>query len=183
MSPLTTDQHTTIARIQAVIRDVPDFPKPGILFKDITPVFQHPDILRLTLDAMTDMLTGVTVDVIAGIESRGFLFGVPIAERLKVPFVPIRKRGKLPAKVLQQQYDLEYGTDCIELHADALTPGQSVVIVDDLLATGGTAAAAAMLVQQTQAIVTANLFMVELNSLQGRNRLTAHSLSLIQIAD
>ena len=180
---MTTASLETLDRIKAAIRDVPDFPKPGIMFKDITPVFQKPELLTLTLDNMAAMLLEIQVDAIAGIESRGFLFGVPLAQRLQVPFIPIRKRGKLPAKVVQQHYDLEYGTDCIEMHADAVLPGQHVVIVDDLLATGGTAAAAGLLLQQVGAIVSANLFMVELAFLNGKAKLTSPCLSLITIED
>jgi adenine phosphoribosyltransferase len=181
MTTLVTDDVKT--RIMRVLRDVPDFPKPGILFKDITPLFQHPDVLALALDSMAQLLANTPVDAIAGIESRGFLFGVPLAQRLQLPFVPIRKKGKLPASVVQQSYDLEYGTDTIEMHADALTPGQRVVIVDDLLATGGTAQAAGLLVGQLGATVSANLFLIELDFLQGRQKLQGPVLSLLNVAD
>jgi adenine phosphoribosyltransferase len=173
----------TLTTILSAIRDVPDFPKPGILFKDITPIFQQPDILNLTLDSMIQLLGNTRIDTIAGIESRGFLFGVPLAQRLNLPFVPIRKKGKLPAKVVQQCYDLEYGTDCIELHADAIPAGHHVLVVDDLLATGGTARAAEQLIAQVNAHVSAHLFMVELGALAGRQQLSAPCLSLLNIAD
>ena len=133
-------------RIEDYIIAVPDFPKPGVLFRDITGILSDPDGLKLTLDAFYKTLENVNFDVVVGLEARGFLFGVPIAEHFHKPFVPERKKGKLPRETVEITYNLEYGTACMEVHKDAIKPGQRVVIVDDLLATGGTAKAAAHLV-------------------------------------
>ena len=132
-------------RIEDYIIAVPDFPKPGVLFRDITGILSDPDGLKLTLDAFYKTLENVNFDVVVGLEARGFLFGVPIAEHFHKPFVPERKKGKLPRETVEITYNLEYGTACMEVHKDAIKPGQRVVIVDDLLATGGTAKAAAHL--------------------------------------
>ncbi|HOS93259.1 MAG TPA: adenine phosphoribosyltransferase [Armatimonadota bacterium] len=155
------------------IRSVPDFPAPGILFRDITPVLGAPELLRQSVEALTGYARSRRAEVIAGIESRGFVFGVPVALALGVPFVPIRKAGKLPADTVSAEYALEYGTAKIEMHRDAFGPGRRVVIVDDLLATGGTAAAAAQLVSQLEGEVAGMAFLIELVSLNGRSRLTA----------
>ena len=151
------------------IRDVPDFPKQGILFKDITPLIHDPAAFRETIRRLAEAVA--KPDVVVAIESRGFLFGAPLAQLWDVPLVPARKFGKLPGKTVRQVYSLEYGEDTLELHADALQPGQRVVIVDDLLATGGTAAATVALVRQLGAEVMATLFVVELEGLGGRARL------------
>ncbi|MEO5987918.1 MAG: adenine phosphoribosyltransferase [Candidatus Eisenbacteria bacterium] len=151
------------------IRDVPDFPKRGILFKDITPLLADAAAFR---DSISQLAASVTrPDAVVAIESRGFLFGAPLAQHWNVPFVPARKFGKLPGKTVGQVYSLEYGEDTLELHADALKPGQRVVVVDDLLATGGTAAATIALVHQLGAEVVATLFVVELSGLGGRTKL------------
>jgi len=162
-------------KIRSVIRDIPDFPKPGILFKDITPIFLQPDLCNDITDAFCAPFTGKKPDAIIGIESRGFLFGMLMAQKLNVPFVMVRKAGKLPYKTLCQEYSLEYGSAKIEMHEDALKPGWNVVIHDDLLATGGTAGAAAELVKKCGANVTSFTFVVELGFLQGKQRLLTHT--------
>lgn len=159
------------AKIKQTLRDVVDFPKPGIVFKDITPLLKDPELCKEITAALKDQLATVKIDVVAGIESRGFLFGLALAQALNVPFVPIRKAGKLPYKTIQQTYDLEYGSATLEVHEDAFTAGQNVLIHDDLLATGGTVVAASMLVQQLQANVAAYSFLISLDFLNGRDRL------------
>lgn len=158
--------------LASLIRDVPDFPKPGIVFKDITPLLGSPDGLRTSIDQLAERLSGEKVDRIAGIESRGFLFGMPLAERLGVGFFPIRKPNKLPYRTRSQEYDLEYGTDTLEVHEDALSKGERVVIVDDLLATGGTMAASCKLVEEIGGVVSVCLVLIELAFLPGRQKLS-----------
>ncbi len=153
--------------LRKIIRDVPDFPKPGILFKDITPVMENPAAYRQALEEMTALLDGVPYDKLAAIESRGFIFGGPMAVEQDKAMVLFRKVGKLPAKTRQVTYDLEYGTATLEVHLDALKQGDRVIIVDDLLATGGTARASAQLVRASGAVVAGFLFMVELEFLGG----------------
>ena len=153
---------------RALVRDVPDFPKPGILFKDITPVLEDPKALREVVQLMAGKAREAGADVIVGIESRGFLFGVPVALELDLPFALARKLGKLPAEKIREEYDLEYGTNTIEMHADAIRPGQKAYLVDDLLATGGTAAAAARLVRRLGGEVVGYGFLIELAFLEGR---------------
>lgn len=160
------------AKIKQTLRDVADFPKPGIIFKDITPVLHQPELCSEITDALVEQLKGLQIDVVAGIESRGFLFGLALAQALKVPFVPIRKVGKLPYKTVQQSYDLEYGSATLEVHEDAFKTGQKVLIHDDLLATGGTVVAASKLVEQLGAKVTGYSFIISLDFLNGRERLT-----------
>ncbi len=161
------------------IRDIPDFPKPGILFKDITPLLSEPKAFCAVIDELCLPLRDQGVTKVCGIESRGFLFGIAVAQALGVGFVPLRKKGKLPAKVRAQEYALEYGTDIIEIHDDALTPKDKVVIVDDVIATGGTVGAALKLVQSFDAKVVACSFVIELEFLIGRQHLpdiSVHSL-------
>jgi adenine phosphoribosyltransferase len=162
-----------LREVGSLVRAVPDFPSPGILFRDITPVLRDPKAmaaaLRLHLDAVAD-LAG-SIDRIVGVESRGFLFGMPIAHALGVGFVPARKPGKLPSATVTQSYALEYGEGTLHMHADALDPGDRVLLVDDLLATGGTAGAAAQLVQRLGGEVVASVFLIELPFLKGRERL------------
>lgn len=166
---------------ESVIRDVPDFPKPGIMFKDITPVLQHPAAFAEVIDAMRDDAKSKDADVIVGIESRGFLFGVPIALSLGLPFVMARKLGKLPADKISEEYALEYGTNTVEMHCDSISPGQRAYVVDDLLATGGTAAAAARLIERLNGSVCGFGFMVELSFLGGRSNLLEYPItSLIE---
>lgn len=153
------------------LRDVPDFPKPGIVFKDISPLLANPKALGHAIDKMLDVVSGHTIDRVCAIESRGFLFGVPLALRLDVGFTPIRKPGKLPWKTYSAEYDLEYGTDMLEIHADGVHEGESVLMVDDVLATGGTMRAACHLVEQLGGSVLACVFLMELTFLDGRKKL------------
>lgn len=166
-------------RVEDYIRSIPNFPKKGIIFRDITTVLQDPDGLKLAIDQMIQLLDGVEFDVIAGAESRGFLFGVPIAYALGKAFVPIRKKGKLPCETISQTYDLEYGSATIEIHKDALKPGQKVVLVDDLIATGGTMKAAAQLVEQLGAEVVRIIFLLELAGLEGRTQLAGYDVKTV----
>jgi adenine phosphoribosyltransferase len=158
-------------RIDAAIRDVPDFPKPGILFKDITPVLADAQLMRDIIEEMLTFARSVDAQVIVGMESRGFLFGVPLAMEMGLPFAPARKPGKLPYKTVGFEYELEYGTNRLELHIDALQPGQRVLVVDDLLATGGTADATARIVRELGGEVAGFTFLVELDFLSGRKAL------------
>jgi adenine phosphoribosyltransferase len=160
-----------LARLRAAVRDVPDFPKPGIIFKDITPVLSDAVLFNDVVEHLADAMRTHDVSVVAGIESRGFIFGAPLANRLGAGFVPIRKPGKLPAARVRIEYALEYGTDALEAHADAIAPGQRVLIVDDVLATGGTAAAAAKLVEQLKGHVIGFCILIELGFLDGRAKL------------
>lgn len=157
--------------LRELIREIPDFPQPGVLFRDITPLLQDSAAFRETLDWLERVAREAEPDAVIGIESRGFIFGAPLADRLGVAFVPVRKPGKLPAQTHAQEYALEYGTNVVEIHRDGLARGQRALIVDDLLATGGTALAAAKLVEYCQAHVAAMAFVVELNALGGRERL------------
>ena len=153
------------------IRQVPDFPKPGINFYDITTLLRDPAGFAAAIEQLAAPFEGAGIDLVVGIESRGFILGAPVATRLKAGFVPIRKPGKLPAKALRESFSLEYGSDAIEIHHDAVTPGQTVLIVDDVLATGGTARAAASLVKQLGGTLHALAFLIELDFLQGREKL------------
>lgn len=155
-------------KLNAGIRDVPDFPKPGIVFKDITPVLGDPELLKLTIDGFVETAGGLRVDKVAGIDARGFIFGAAIADRIGAGFVPIRKKGKLPWKTQGMSYALEYGEAEIEIHDDAVLKGETVLLVDDLLATGGTAAAAARLLEGRGANIIGATFLVELEFLRGR---------------
>ena len=163
-------------RVRSAIRDIPDFPKPGILFKDITPVLSDPALFGAVVRAFADRLRGLNVGKIAAIESRGFLFGAAVAHALGVGLVPVRKKGKLPYRTVEQSYELEYGTATLEIHEDAFRAGERVVVMDDLLATGGTARAAAALVEKLGANVVELDFLVELAFLKGRDKLTRYSL-------
>ncbi len=168
---------------EPLIRDIPDFPKPGILFKDITPVLQDPDAFREMIAVLVGRIRVVASNAtaIAGIESRGFLFGAPLALELSIPFIPIRKAGKLPHDVHAEEYALEYGAATVEIHRDSLAPDQNVILIDDLLATGGTARAAARLIERCGAKVAACLFVIELESLNGRAALDGYTVeSLIR---
>lgn len=158
-------------RLRAAIRDVPDFPKPGILFKDITPALRDPQILSDSIALMAESVRNLRATAVVGIESRGFLFGVPLALRLGIGFVPVRKPGKLPYRCRSVSYALEYGSDTLEIHEDALGPGDRALVVDDLLATGGTMAAACELVEHLGAEVVGCRFLIELAFLAGRERL------------
>ncbi|WOD41224.1 adenine phosphoribosyltransferase [Nodosilinea sp. E11] len=157
--------------LKAHIRDIPDFPQPGILFRDITPLLGNPTALQYSIDLFAEQVAEYRPDYIVGIESRGFIFGMPLAYKMGVGFAPVRKPGKLPAAVHAASYALEYGHDTIELHQDAFTPGSRVLIIDDLIATGGTAAATAQLVEQTGCTVAGFGFVIELVGLAGRAKL------------
>ena len=166
--------------LDSFLRDVPDFPKPGIVFKDISPLLASAEAMRYTIDAMAEKVADLSIQRVAGIESRGFLFGTPLALRLGIGFTPIRKPGKLPADSTGVEYALEYGVDRLEIHNDGLHPGDSVLIVDDVLATGGTAQAACELVQLIGGEVAACLFLLELRFLNGRDKLPGqHVVSLL----
>ncbi|HWK88486.1 MAG TPA: adenine phosphoribosyltransferase [Longimicrobium sp.] len=160
--------------LKALIRDVPDFPTPGILFRDVTPLLRDPRGLAQVVDALAGRYRGREIDVVAGVESRGFIFGAPLAHALGLGFVPIRKLGKLPADTVRREYALEYGTNTLEMHRDAVHPGERVLIVDDLLATGGTAGAAAGLVEDVGGVVAELAFVIELTFLPGREALAAY---------
>ena len=168
-------------KLNLVIRDVPDFPKAGIIFKDITPILKDAALCSDVIDAFIHQLKNVEVDVVAGIESRGFLFGLMLANRLKVPFVPIRKQGKLPFKKIQQPCELEYGSAILELHEDAIVSGQKVLIHDDLLATGGTVSAATRLVQQLGGTIAGYAFVISLDFLNGKEKLKETSKNIISL--
>jgi adenine phosphoribosyltransferase len=161
------------------IRDIPDFPKPGILFRDITPLLGNPEALAAALEAMAAPYRGGGVHAVAGIESRGFIFGTGLARLLGVGFVPIRKPGKLPAEKVREEYQLEYGTDAVEIHRDAVRPGARVLVVDDLLATGGTMAASCSLVERIGGVVAGTSFLIELTFLKGRDRLKGRPIHAV----
>ena len=163
-------------KLEEYVVTIPDFPEPGIMFRDITSVIQDPDGLKLAVDGLMDLLKDTEYDVVVGPESRGFIFGVPVAYLAGKGFVPVRKKGKLPRKTVSQKYDLEYGQAEIEIHTDAIRPGQKVVIVDDLIATGGSAEAAAKLVEQLGGKVTKMVFVMELAGLEGRKKLQGYDV-------
>lgn len=167
--------------LKALIRDVPDFPRPGVLFRDITPLLKAPDAFRYVVAQLVEEVRARDAEAIVGIESRGFIFGCPVADRLGIPFVPVRKEGKLPAARMSIEYSLEYGESRLDIHADALEPGTRAYIVDDLLATGGTARATAKLVELLGAHVVGIGFVIELRGLGGRRQLADYPVfSLIQ---
>ncbi len=165
--------------LRDTIRDIPDFPQEGILFKDITTLLKNQAAFRQALDEMINIARGQKIDIVVGIESRGFIFGAPLADRLRAGFVPARKLGKLPAPTVQAEYDLEYGTNTIEIHKDAIKPGMKVLIVDDLLATGGTAEATARLVETLGGEIAGLIFLIELKFLKGRCRLTHYPVTAL----
>ena len=166
-------------KVEDYVVSIPDFPEPGIIFRDVTSVMQDADGLQLAIDEMQKLLEGVEFDVIAGAESRGFVFGMPIAYNMKKPFVLVRKKGKLPRKTVEMSYDLEYGSATIEMHKDAIKPGQKVVLVDDLIATGGTIEAAAKLVEKLGGEVVKIIFLMELAGLEGRKKLAKYDVGSV----
>ena len=170
-------------QIKDAIRDIPDFPKPGIVFKDITPILKDPVLCDNIVDAFVEKLKGTRIDVIAGVESRGFLFGLTLACKLGVPFIPVRKAGKLPFTIRQKAYKLEYGTAIIEMHIDAFEPGQRILIHDDLLATGGTVTAASELIIEMGGVIAGFAFVVGLGFLNGKERIAPISDNIIILAD
>lgn len=170
-------------KVEDYIRSIPDFPEPGIIFRDVTSVLQDADGLKLAIDEMAKLLENVDCDVIAGAESRGFIFGMPLAYLLHKPFVLIRKAGKLPCETISKTYDLEYGSATIEIHKDAIKPGQKVVLIDDLIATGGTMKAAAQLVEELGGEVVKMLFLIELAGLEGRKALEGYDVDAVVTYD
>jgi adenine phosphoribosyltransferase len=162
--------------LRALIREVPDFPKPGILFYDITTLLKDPEAFRSVIDHMVDQVKGTGIDIVVGMESRGFIFSAPMAYQLDAGFVPVRKLGKLPAETIEVEYELEYGTATLEIHRDAIQSGQRVLIVDDLLATGGTVMGTIELVRRLGGEIAGLSFMVELTGLEGRAKLEEYSI-------
>lgn len=166
-------------RIEEYVRSIPDFPEEGIIFRDVTSVLQDADGLKLAIDSMMELLDGVEFDVIVGTESRGFIFGVPIAYEMGKPFVPARKKGKLPCETISVTYDLEYGSAEVEMHKDAIKPGQKVVLVDDLIATGGTIEACAKMIEMLGGEVVKIIFLMELAGLKGRDKLQKYDVASV----
>lgn len=168
-------------KVADYVRSIPDFPEKGIIFRDVTSVLQDAEGLQLAVNEMAKLLDGVDCDVIAGTESRGFIFGMPLAYLLKKPFVLVRKAGKLPCETISKTYDLEYGSATIEMHKDAIRPGQKVVLVDDLMATGGTMKAAAQLVEELGGEVVKMVFLMELAGLNGRKVLEKYDVASVVV--
>lgn len=167
--------------VKQFIRTIPDYPKPGILFRDITTLLSDPKGFRTTIDALVQLHQGARFDVVAGIEARGFILGGAVAHQLGIGFVPVRKKGKLPFSVMSQEYDLEYGTDVVEIHTDAIVEGARVLLIDDLIATGGTAEAAVKLITRAGGNVLASSFVIELPVLGGRERLEALDIEVLSL--
>ena len=170
-------------KLEEYVRSIPDFPEPGIIFRNITTILQDPDGLHLAIQSMQDKLKDTEFDVVVGTESRGFIFGVPIAYNLHKAFVPVRKKGKLPCETVSMEYDLEYGSAVIEMHKDSIKPGQKVVLVDDLVATGGTIEAAIKLVEELGGEVVKVVFLMELAGLKGRERLKGYDVESVLCYD
>ena len=166
-------------KIEDYVRSIPDFPEPGIIFRDVTSILQDADGLKLAIDSMQECLKDTEVDVIVGTESRGFMFGVPIAYNLHKPFVPVRKIGKLPCETVSRSYDLEYGSATIEMHRDSIKPGQKVAVIDDLIATGGTVEAAVKLIEELGGEVVKIVFLMELAGLKGREKLAGYDVASV----
>ena len=166
-------------KLEDYVRSIPDFPEPGIIFRDVTSVLQEADGLQLSINGIRDKLKDVDFDVVVGPESRGFIFGVPVAYSMKKAFVPVRKKGKLPCETISMEYDLEYGSAVIEMHKDSIKPGQKVVIIDDLIATGGTIEAITKLVEQLGGEVVKIVFLMELAGLDGRKKLAKYDVESV----
>lgn len=166
-------------KVEDYVVSIPDFPEPGIIFRDVTSVIQDAEGLQLAINELQGLLDGVDFDVLVGAESRGFIFGMPIAYNMKKPFVLVRKKGKLPRETIEMSYDLEYGSATVEMHKDSIKPGQKVVIVDDLIATGGTIEAAAKMVEQLGGEVVKIIFLMELAGLKGRERLKKYDVASV----
>ena len=166
-------------KIEDYVRSIPDFPEEGIIFRDVTSVLQDADGLHLAIDLMMEKIEKYDFDVVVGPESRGFIFGVPIAYNLRKPFVPVRKKGKLPCETISVEYELEYGSAVIEMHKDAIKPGQKVLIVDDLMATGGTIEAIIKLIKQCGGEVVGTVFLMELAGLEGRKKLAGYDVDSV----
>lgn len=165
--------------IEEYVRSIPDFPEEGIIFRDVTSILEDADGLHLAIDLMQEKLQDVDFDVVVGPESRGFIFGVPIAYNMKKAFVPVRKKGKLPCETVEVEYDLEYGSAVIEMHKNSIKPGQKVVIIDDLMATGGTIEAIIQLVERLGGIVVKTVFLMELEGLKGRKKLEGYDVETV----
>ena len=166
-------------KLEDYVRSIPDFPEPGIIFRDVTSVLQEADGLQLSINGIMDKLKDVDFDVVVGPESRGFIFGVPVAYSMKKAFVPVRKKGKLPCETISMEYDLEYGSAVIEMHKDSIKPGQKVVIIDDIIATGGTIEAITKLVEQLGGEVVKIVFLMELAGLDGRKKLAKYDVESV----
>ncbi len=166
-------------KIEEYVRSIPDFPEPGVIFRDVTSILQDPDGLKLSIDLIQEKLQGIDFDVVVGTESRGFIFGVPVAYNLHKSFVPVRKKGKLPCDTVSMRYELEYGTAEIEMHKDSIVPGQKVVVIDDLIATGGTIEAAIKLIEDLGGQVVKVIFLMELAGLKGRERLKGYDVESV----
>ena len=172
-------RYETMKKLEEYVRSIPDFPEPGVIFRDVTSILQDADGLNLAIDSMQSYLKDMDLDVIVGLESRGFMFGVPIAYNLHKAFVPVRKKGKLPCETISQTYDLEYGSEEIEIHKDAIRPGQKVAVVDDLIATGGTVEAAVKLIERLGGEVVKIVFLMELEGLNGREKLEGYNVDSV----
>lgn len=170
---------STMKKLEDYVVSIPDFPEPGIIFRDVTSILQDADGLTMAIDLMQDCLKDTDVDVIVGTESRGFMFGVPIAYNLHKPFVPVRKKGKLPCETVSRSYDLEYGSATIEMHKDSIKPGQKVAVIDDLIATGGTVEAAVKLIEELGGEVVKIVFLMELAGLKGREKLAGYDVASV----
>lgn len=170
-------------KMEDYVRSIPDFPEKGIIFRDVTSVLQDADGLHLAIDKMQEFLKDIDFDAVVGLESRGFIFGMPIAYNLHKPFIPVRKKGKLPCETVEVSYDLEYGSAVIEMHKDAIRPGDKVVIVDDLIATGGTVEASIKLVEQLGGKVVKVIFLMELAGLEGRKKLGGYDVDSVIVYD
>ena len=166
-------------KLEEYVRSIPDFPEPGIIFRDVTSILQDADGLQLAIDSIQDLVKDVDADVIVGTESRGFIFGVPVAYNLHKPFVPVRKKGKLPCETISKEYDLEYGSAVVEMHKDSIKPGQRVVLIDDLIATGGTIEAAVKMIEKLGGQVVKIVFLMELAGLNGRERLKDYDVASV----
>lgn len=168
-------------KLRNTVRDIVDFPKPGVVFKDITPIFQDAELCTAIVDEMTERCKSLNLDAIVGIESRGFLFGFLLANKLSLPFIPVRKEGKLPADTFKQSYDLEYGSACIEIHKDAFKPGARLLVHDDLLATGGTIVATSKLIEQMGGEIAAFAFIISLDFLKGKEKIQPYCNTILSL--
>lgn len=173
------ERNIIMKKLKDYVRSIPDFPEEGIIFRDVTSILEDKDALKLAIDSMQEKLEEVEYDLILGPESRGFIFGMPIAYNCNKPFIPVRKKGKLPCETVEMEYELEYGTAVIEIHKNAIQPGQKVVIIDDLIATGGTIEAIVKLVEQLGAQVVKIVFLMELEGLKGREKLKNYDLASV----
>ncbi len=177
--PYEDKEESVVKQVEDYVRSIPDFPEPGIIFRDVTTILQDADGLHLAIDKLIEMVSDVDFDLVVGPESRGFIFGVPVAYALHKGFVPVRKKGKLPCETIAAEYDLEYGSAVIEMHKDSIKPGQKVVIVDDLIATGGTIEAITKLVEQLGGQVVKICFVMELAGLKGREKLKNYGVDSV----